>query len=595
VADEAAWDQLAARSNEHAVARTEVVKLLWDHVTDELYFCQSERWPIHYDFAVAFIRTDERSLGDRRSFNRAQYLRPDREMQMASLVRYRDAGVWALELGPADNLEGRALVALRDRVAEDVFFGEQLRYRPRSELHRQRIRRVRDEVHAIEANQVWEGIRYQPVTLGSAVGRLRFVEGPLDPATVLPESILVLDHVPADIPVCAGIVTAQVQAPLAHVAVLSQSRGTPNMALRGVMQGELRALDDQIVRIDVRADDYRVEATDAAALRASLEARRPPSVAPPTLDSSREELTATCRLRLADTAWAGAKAAQLGEVCAAGVPTSAGFVVPVHHYLGHLEANEIDASTSRLRSVQGFAANGRVRDRALQERRESITSAAVDPALVRELRTRMRRPRGRRWNFRSSTNAEDLPGFSGAGLYESTVTAADPDDEAIADAVRSVWASVWSRRAWDEREYYRLDHEAVAMAILVQPLVQEVAAMGVAITENPFSEQRSGMLVNLAPPGSSVTAAQGEELPEQLLLYRHSRAEVISRSTVNGGRPILQPDALRPLRDRLELVHVHMMALWGERADAADIELALLHDGSAVILQARPYRMTSER
>jgi len=36
---------------------------------------------------------------------------------------------------------------------------------------------------------------------------------------------------------------------------------------------------------------------------------------------------------------------------------------------------------------------------------------------------------------------------------------------------------------------------------------------------------------------------------------------------------------------------VAKMERWGDRADAADVELALLRDGSAVILQARPYRM----
>ena len=594
IEDEAAWAQLAARSREHAVARTDVVKVLWDHTTDRLWFCQSERWPIHYDFAVRFIQTDERPLGDRSSFNRAQYLRPDREMQMASLVRYRDAELWTLELGPADNLDGRSLVALHERVSAHVFFGDVLHYRPRSELHRRRARRVRERVRAIEANRVWSGITYQPVTLGEAVGRLRFVEGHLDPATVLPETILVLDHVPDDVPVCAGIVTAQIQAPLAHVAVLSQSRGTPNMALRGVMAGPLRALDDQIVRIDVGADDYRLTPANAEALATSLATRRPPPVAPPALDPSHEPLTPTCELRLADTAWAGAKAAQLGEVCAAGVPTSAGFVIPVHHYLSHLERHGIDASTETLRRADGFATDGRVRERVLGALRERIAGAAVDPALLAELRARVRRAPGRRWIFRSSTNAEDLPGFSGAGLYDSIVTSVDPDEAAIAEAVQAVWASVFSRRAWDEREFYRLDHEAVAMAILVQPFLEDVVAMGVAITENPFSAQRSGMLVNLAPPGSSVTAARGEELPEQVLLYRHSRAEIISRSTANGGRPILPAESMRPLRDRLERVHTHMMALWGTRADAADVELALLADGSATILQARPYRMRRE-
>ena len=44
-----------------------------------------------------------------------------------------------------------------------------------------------------------------------------------------------------------------------------------------------------------------------------------------------------CDLRLPDAAFAGAKAAQLGEVCGlVRVETPGGFVVPVAHYLEHL-------------------------------------------------------------------------------------------------------------------------------------------------------------------------------------------------------------------------------------------------------------------
>lgn len=589
--DESQWLLLAAPSNEHAVARTEVVKLLWDHTTDRLYFCQSTRWPIHYDFAVRHLQTEARPLGDRRSFNRRQYLHPDRELQMATLVRYRDADLFALELGPADNLDPDGLVALLDRLRPALYFADRLHYRPRSAAQEERVAPVRERVRAIAPDAVWRGVRYQPITLGTAVGRLRFVRGALDPATVLPDQILVLDHVPEDIPLCAGIVTAQLQAPLAHVAVLSQSRGTPNMALRDVEQSPLRALDQRIVRLEVRADDYRVTPATDAELERALAASRPPPVAPPALDASRTTLVDTCALRMTDASWAGAKAAQLGEVCGAGVLTSEGFVVPIAHFVAHLRAHGIDASSAALRARPGFADDGRARGSALEALRARIVEAPIDTELVGAVRARMRSARGRRWIFRSSTNAEDLPGFSGAGLYDSVVTEADPDDAAIARALREVWASVWSRRAWDEREWYRVDHDAVAMAVLVQPFVDDVIAMGVAITENPFSTQRSGILVNLAPPGASVTAAGGEELPEQILLYRHSQPEILSRSTRNGGRPLLTREATRPLRDRLDAVHAHMMARWGERADAADVELALRRDGEIVILQARPYRL----
>ncbi|MGE0786735.1 MAG: PEP/pyruvate-binding domain-containing protein [Sandaracinaceae bacterium] len=587
-----AWSTMAAPSSEHAIARTEVIKVLWDHVTDRVYYCQSDRWPIHYDFAVRFIQSDERALGTRREFNQRQYLRADREMQMASVVRYVDGDLYALELGPADNLDGEGLVALYDRVRTTTYFGEALRYRPRSELHRDRARRVRDRVHAIEPNDVWAEVRYQPLTLGRAVGRLRVVDGPLDPTSVRADEIVVLDHVPLDIPLSAGVITGELQAPLAHVAVLTQSRGTPNMALRDATHDEaVRALAGRVVSLSVEADRYSLAAATEAELESSRRSQARATVEPPALDRTPHPLTATCELRIADTAWAGAKAAQLGEICGAGIPTSEGFVVPVHHAMAHLASHAIDASAASLRGASGFVDDASARDRALGALRDRIRAAPVDPRLVHEVRARTRTLSDRRWIFRSSTNAEDLEGFSGAGLYDSIVTDENPDEAAIADAIARVWASVYTRRAWDEREHYGIDHDAVAMAILVQPLVTDVVAMGVAITENPFSRQRSGILVDLAPPGGSVTAAEGDELPEQLLLYRHSRPEVLSRSTRNGGRPILAADAMRPLRERLDAVHAHMMALWGDRADAADVELAIRRDMSAVILQARPYRM----
>lgn len=591
ISTEADWRRLAAPSNEHAIARTEVVKVLWDHATDRLYFCQSARWPIHYDFAVRFIASATRPLGDRRTFNRRQYLRADREMQMASLVRYRDGDLWAVELGPADSLSGDGIAALFQRIGPHVFFGDQLQFRPRSGIHRRHIADVRGALRVLDPNVVWTGVRYQPVTLGDTVGRLRFVEGPIDPGSVVPDQILVLDHVPDDIPLCAGIVTSEIQAPLAHVAVLSQSRGTPNMALRGVFQdGQLRALDGTIVRLEVGAGEYTVEPATPDALRRALRTRRPATLSPPTLDVATNAIANVCELRLDDAPWAGAKAAQLGEVCGAGLPTPGGFVVPAHHYRAHLSRHAIDATARTLRDTPRFDADGRAREAALGALRERIERPAVEARLVREIASRIRAHRHTRWIFRSSTNAEDLPGFSGAGLYASAVTGADPDDAAIEDALRTVWASVWTRRAWDERDYYGLDHDAVGMAVLVQPFVSDPVAMGVAITENPFSTQRSGILVNLAPPGGSVTAAR-EALPEQVLLYRHSRPELLSLATGHEDRPLLSSRAMRPLRERLDQVHTHMMALWGERADAADVEFALLRDGTAIILQARPYRM----
>ena len=134
---------------------------------------------------------------------------------------------------------------------------------------------------------------------------------------------------------------------------------------------------------------------------------------------------------------------------------------------------------------------------------------------------------------RSSTNAEDLAGFTGAGLYRSVVVRAGASEQEIADALREVWASVWLLGAYEEREWYRVDHTRVGMAVLVQPFVDGAHANGVAITANPFYEARPAFFVNAQALGGSVTGATGDELPEQHLIYTYSQVvetELLSRS-----------------------------------------------------------------
>src|SRR5204862_375899 len=82
----------------------------------------SDGWPLHYDFAVRFLETEARPMGERRAFMTRNYLRDDRDMIMATIVRFLDEDVWALELGPADTLSGERIASLMDRVRASTWF-----------------------------------------------------------------------------------------------------------------------------------------------------------------------------------------------------------------------------------------------------------------------------------------------------------------------------------------------------------------------------------------------------------------------------------------------------------------------------------------
>jgi phosphoenolpyruvate synthase/pyruvate phosphate dikinase len=86
-------------------------------------------------------------------------------------------------------------------------------------------------------------------------------------------------------------------------------------------------------------------------------------------------------------------------------------------------------------------------------------------------------PEGTAVRVRSSTNNEDLPGFSGAGLYTSKTQY--PDEGHISKSIKQVYASMWNFRAYEERDFYRVDHFMAAMGVLCHPSFQNEQSNGV--------------------------------------------------------------------------------------------------------------------
>ncbi len=615
--DEETWHRLAARPENQVVARTEVVKFLIDLTDDRrLWLIDTERWSIHFYFARQFLASAGHPIEDHAQFNVLEYRRPERRFEMGSLVHYLDSDLWTLELVAGDKLEGERVLRVLDQLRGSVFFGDRLRYRPISPLHEQQIAPVADRIPIVSTDEVFAGIRYQPLTEGVAFGTLRFVRGPLDPASVRPDQILVLEELPDEIPVAAAVSSAPMQAPLGHLAILCATRRTPNMALRDALSDPaLSALDGHLVRLEVGPQEHSIREATRAEAEAAWADRRPAQPLVPHLDTSETALRDACSLRLEDARTVGAKAAQLGELCSIGPPihTPGGFAIPFAHYVQHLERSGVAASLPAMLADPAFRSDATARARQLAELRAVITQARVDPQVVRAIRDRIASfPGHPRVIFRSSTNAEDLPGFTGAGLYESIVVPGNASEAQIADALREVWASVWRQVAFEERDWYRIDHARVAMGVLVQPFVDGAAVNGVAITANPFFQGRPGLFVNAQALGGSVTGAHGDEVPEQHLIYTYSEtieSELLSRSSRTDGMLLSEQD-IGALADALQRVHQHFLWRWqqtwvaehpdprerdrgpDQASTAVDVEFLVAGpDRRIVLLQARPYHL----
>lgn len=111
--------------------------------------------------------------------------------------------VYTFELAPRDTLSGERIWLAFCEIQNRVFFGEKLRFRPVSELHKTNIAATK-QIPTIDTTSLFKGIKYQPLTEGQVFGLLRLLRRTDSEATILdsldPTSILLCDEIPTDLP-----------------------------------------------------------------------------------------------------------------------------------------------------------------------------------------------------------------------------------------------------------------------------------------------------------------------------------------------------------------------------------------------------------
>jgi pyruvate,water dikinase len=203
-----------------------------------------------------------------------------------------------------------------------------------------------------------------------------------------------------------------------------------------------------------------------------------------------------------DLAVAGGKGANLGKLVRAGFPVPAGFVVTTAAYDRFVADNRLGETIARaLREERGSRA-------AIQD---TFAGASIPPEVARDILAAYHRLGQGAVAVRSSATAEDLPEAAFAGQQDTILNVVGT--EALLDAVRRCWASLWSERAIAYRERQRLDQQAVKLAIVVQRLVAAEMA-GVLFTANPVTGARDEIIVD-ASPGLGEAVVSGLVTPDQ--------------------------------------------------------------------------------
>ncbi|WP_434046743.1 MULTISPECIES: PEP/pyruvate-binding domain-containing protein [Sorangium] len=619
------FEALASAPVDASLPGARSVKVVLDRADqDALYFQNSVLYQIHYDFVSSHLSGDALPYVPPLSeFNATEYFTPDRRFVLGAVTHYQGPDVWALELSPYDTASADMIATLFKAVKGASFFGSKLAFHPTSEAVAVEAQKLPSDIPVVSTGDLYAGIDYQPLSLGTAVGRLHFARAAdLANEYVSHQDIVVLDEAPNDISVVQGIITEEFQTPLSHVNVLSQNRRTPNMGLRNAMSlPELLALKDKLVELTAGPSSWSVREVTEAEAEAFWEAHKPEPVTLPELDLTVtdlrdiEEVTPDPpdgeplrdAIKKAVLAFGGKAAhysilARIPEV-----PIQKAFSIPVYYYDLFMKQNGFYEQIEALLADPQFNTDPAVRDKGLKALRDAMKSAPVDAELQELLKAKIEAEyAGHPIRFRTSTNSEDLDGFPCAGCYDSNT--GDPTDwEDVLDAIRKTYASAWKLRTFDERTYYGIDHRTIGMALLVHHNFPDEEANGVALTNNPFDPTgiQPAFYANVQTGGDVEVVAPPAGVTNDEFLYFFNQPNqpvtyLTHSSLMPEGQTVLSAAQIHQLGVALDAIHERFSPAYGPASGnngwyAMDVEFKYDDDASPdepptlYIKQARPY------
>jgi rifampicin phosphotransferase len=563
----------------------------------KVHFVNSKAYPFHIDY----IQKTYLSVQSIQTLYDASYFDPNRRFLLGSIVFYPALKRYGIEFWEGDKL---TVPLIEETFASlQPLFPKPLALKPNSAFQIDLAATI-PGLATIDNNTVYNSRDVLVLNPGRAVGRLRILKR-VEPGSALRRGdIVVLDEAPIQMSPVAGVITTEFSTPLSHVNLLAKSWKIPNGYKRGAAT-EYVGFANRMVVMTANDKGIILRLANAKEVANAARAAAHVSVKVAQADLSFRGLPSLEEQHARDVIRTGAKAANLGEVAtfakekkilSFNVP--AGFSIPFAYYADFVKATGLDVQIDAVVGDANVRNNPALRQQRLKALRDAFIAAQFDPVLLRQLAARRDAVIGAGGVFaRSSTNSEDLPGFNGAGLYTSVPNVLG--DEALAKAVKTVWASVWNDAAFDAREAAGIDHKTVQAAVLVQRGMNADAA-GVMITENPFEPTEYGAIFINAKRGLGIRVVEGRKVAEQLI-YRPDpeSIQVLTRSTddaklvfdtnggvhevpVEPGHMVLTDDTAR----RLALVGATIDRLFDGKAQ--DIEWLIIGDAIYVV-QSRPY------
>lgn len=446
-------------------------------------------------------------------------------------------------------------------------------------------------------SDVYAGLDYWGLHLAEGYGYFRLMTLSETPG---PKDIVLYESLPNSLPRVGGIMTSFIQTPLSHVNLRAIQDNVPNAFIRNPLDIDTIAnLLNHYIYFKVGQSNYEIREATLDEVNAWYDQNRPTTEQFPPLNLEYRSILPLDYITFDMYDGFGAKVSNVATMRTFGFQEGTipdGFGVPFYYYQEFMKYNHFFEEIDALLIDPDFIADRDVREQKLAELRDKIKLGSLPSWMFKELYEMQKSfPSGTAIRCRSSTNNEDLPGFSGAGLYDSYTQ--HLDEGHISKSIKQVYASLWNLRAFEEREFYRINHFQTSMGVLCHPNFENEKINGVGVSADPIYNTENTFYLN-TQVGEELITNPGENMaPEELLLKRFPTTEdnysVIQYSSlVDGDSLLMTDDELDLLREYLSIIHDRFAVLYHAEDNntfAMDIEYKIDSNNQLAIKQARPW------
>lgn len=480
---------------------------------NKIYFVNSQKYRFHKDFLLANYLIPRGA-----EIFKPIYVDQDRRFIVGTIAWQGPVEKFTWELWEGD-LASAEIIKLANSTINKGFF-QKVFYKPNS--IRQEDVTVNIGIDRILQDELNRNQAYLALNTGKAIGRLHIIDKLDDSVEIGDNEIIVLKELPLTLPPVRGVIVAKPSSPLSHINILAKGWNIPNVYIKNADK-LFRDLDTYWIKLDANLTDYsfdKVTRTD--------ELPKPPDELIPPSDLKTTRLGPLGSMRKADSIKYGSKSANLGEMLFRKIPgiiVPDGFTVPFYWYDKFMKDNGLDKVILDLMDENDFVHNPKIRRKKLEDFRAAIQNGKFDDDLRASVLNQWKTQLGGKPVFvRSSSNSEDLPNFSGAGLYSSVPNVIE--DEKLIEAVKKVWGSLWKFEAYEARVRNYVSQTDVYMSALIQTGV-DMEKGGVMITKDPFDDRNLNSVYISAVCGHNSKVVDNAGIPEQILFNPKSNSVIV--------------------------------------------------------------------